>query len=43
MFVLLGSNGQITSQLAAMLLAASLPVRVIGRTAETLAPLARRC
>ncbi|HLL12974.1 MAG TPA: NAD(P)H-binding protein [Rubrivivax sp.] len=39
MFVLLGSNGQITSQLAALLLAGHHPVRVIGRTPGALAPL----
>jgi uncharacterized protein YbjT (DUF2867 family) len=41
MYVLLGSNGQITSQLAALLLAAGHPLRVVGRSADTLAPLAR--
>ena len=40
MFVLLGSNGQITSQLARRLLAGSHRVRVVGRQAGTLAPLA---
>src|SRR5687767_12492556 len=41
MFVLLGSNGQITSKLARLLLAAGHPVRVVGRHADGLAPLAR--
>ena len=40
MFVLLGSNGQITSRLARLLLAAGRPVRVVGRHADALAPLA---
>jgi uncharacterized protein YbjT (DUF2867 family) len=40
MFVLLGSNGQITSQLARLLLASGHPVRVVGRNASALAPLA---
>jgi len=40
MFVLLGSNGQITSQLARLLLASGRPVRVVGRNANALAPLA---
>lgn len=40
MYVLLGSNGQITSQLARRLLAAGHPVRVVGRSATSLAPLA---
>jgi uncharacterized protein YbjT (DUF2867 family) len=39
MFVLLGSNGQITSQLARRLLAGGHPVRVIGRSATALASL----
>lgn len=39
MFVLLGSNGQITSQLARRLLAAGHPIRVVGRHAGALAPL----
>ena len=39
MFVLLGSGGQITSQLARLLLAAGHPVRVVGRNAGALAPL----
>lgn len=39
MFVLLGSNGQITSQLARLLLKAKYPVRVVGRNAEALASL----
>jgi len=41
MFVLLGSNGQITSKLARLLLAGGHPVRVVGRSAQALAPLAR--
>ncbi|HYE40895.1 MAG TPA: NAD(P)H-binding protein [Ramlibacter sp.] len=41
MFVLLGSNGQITSQLAHRLLAEGRPVRVIGRNAQALAELQR--
>ena len=41
MYVLLGSNGQITSKLAALLLAAGHPVRVVGRSADSLAPLAK--
>lgn len=40
MFVLLGSNGQITSRLARLLLSAGRPVRVVGRNADALAPLA---
>ena len=40
MYVLLGANGQITSQLAALLRAGGHPVRVIGRSAATMAPLA---
>jgi uncharacterized protein YbjT (DUF2867 family) len=40
MFVLLGSSGQITSQLARLLLAAGHRVRVAGRNARALAPLA---
>jgi uncharacterized protein YbjT (DUF2867 family) len=39
MFVLLGANGQITSKLARRLLAAGHPVRVVGRSAASLAPL----
>ena len=39
MFVLLGSNGQITSQLARLLLAGGHPVRVVGRNASALATL----
>jgi len=39
MFVLLGSSGQITSQVARLLLAAGHPVRVVGRNADALAPL----
>lgn len=39
MYVLLGSNGQITSQLARLLLAGGHPVRVVGRNAGALAPL----
>lgn len=41
MFVLLGSNGQITSQLARRLLAQRHPVRVVGRNAQALADLQR--
>jgi len=41
MFVLLGSNGQITSQLARLVLAARHRVRVLGRGASHLAPLAQ--
>ena len=41
MFVLLGSNGQITSQLARLLLTAGHPVRVVGRNTRALAPLSR--
>ena len=41
MYVLLGSNGQITSQLTALLRAAGHPVRVVGRSADALAPLAK--
>lgn len=40
MFVLLGSNGQITSQLARLLLRSGQRVRVVGRHAPSLAPLA---
>jgi len=40
MFVLLGSNGQITSQLARLLLRSGQRVRVAGRNAQSLAPLA---
>ena len=39
MYVLLGSNGNITSQAAALLLAAGAPVRVVGRSAKSLAKL----
>lgn len=39
MFVLLGSSGQITSQLARLLLADGHPVRVVGRNASGLAAL----
>jgi uncharacterized protein YbjT (DUF2867 family) len=39
MFVLLGSNGQITSQLARLLLAGGHAVRVVGRNAGALAAL----
>lgn len=39
MFVLLGSNGQITSQLARLLLAGGHPVRVVGRNAASLSAL----
>lgn len=41
MYVLLGSNGQITAQLARRLLGAGHPVRVLGRQASALAPLAQ--
>lgn len=41
MYVLLGSNGQITSKLARLLLAAGHPVRAVGRNRNALAPLAR--
>lgn len=41
MFVLLGSNGQIASKIAGLLLAAGHPVRVVGRNASALALLAR--
>lgn len=41
MFVLLGSNGRITSRLSRLLLAAGHPVRVVGRHADTLAALTR--
>ena len=41
MYTLLGSNGQITSQLARLLLAAGHPVRVVGRNRQALVPLAR--
>lgn len=40
MFVLLGSSGQITTQLARLLLAGGHRVRVVGRSAGALAPLA---
>jgi uncharacterized protein YbjT (DUF2867 family) len=40
MYVLLGSNGQITSQLARKLLSGGHAVRVVGRNARTLEPLA---
>ena len=40
MYVLLGSNGQITSQLARALLSAGHAVRVVGRNARSLEPLA---
>lgn len=40
MYVLLGANGQITSQLASLLLAGGHPIRVAGRSAATMAPLA---
>lgn len=40
MYVLLGSHGQITSRLARLLRAAGHPVRVVGRDAHALAPLA---
>lgn len=39
MYVLLGSNGNITSKAARLLLAQGKPVRVIGRSAQNLAPL----
>ncbi len=39
MYVLLGSNGQITSQLAHRLLAAGQPIRVVGRNPHALASL----
>lgn len=39
MFVLLGSNGQVTSRLARLLLASGHRVRVVGRQAASLAPL----
>lgn len=41
MFVLLGSHGQISSQLARRLLAAGHRVRIVGRNAAALAPLAK--
>lgn len=41
MLVLLGSNGQITSRLATLLLAGGHAVRVVGRNAAALAPLAQ--
>jgi len=41
MYVLLGSNGQITSQIARLLLTMGHRVRVVGRQADTLAPLAK--
>lgn len=41
MYVLLGSNGQITSKLARRLLAAGHPVRVVGRNRNALAELER--
>lgn len=41
MIVLLGSNGQVTSQLARLLLASGHRVRVVGRSAASLEPLAR--
>lgn len=41
MYVLLGANGQITSQLARHLLGGGHRVRVLGRHADRLAPLAR--
>lgn len=41
MIVLLGSNGQVTSQLARLLLAAGHRIRVVGRSAASLEPLAR--
>lgn len=39
MYVLLGSNGNITSKLATLLLAQGAAVRVVGRNAESLGPL----
>ena len=39
MYVLLGSNGNITSQAASLLLAEGAPVRVVGRNAKSLAKL----
>lgn len=41
MIVLLGSNGQVTSQLARLLLASGHRIRVAGRSAASLEPLAR--
>ncbi len=41
MYVLLGSHGQITSRLAALLLAAKQPVRIVGRDRAALAALER--
>ncbi len=41
MLILLGSSGQITSQLALQLLGAGHAVRIVGRNASALAPLAR--
>jgi uncharacterized protein YbjT (DUF2867 family) len=41
MYVLLGSNGQITSKLARLLLAGGHRVRVVGRSASALASLAK--
>ncbi|HEY0821008.1 MAG TPA: NAD(P)H-binding protein [Rhizobacter sp.] len=41
MYVLLGSNGQVSAQIARRLRANGHPVRVIGRSAASLAPLAR--
>ena len=40
MFTLLGSHGQVTSRLARLLLGAGHPVRIVGRNAAALAPLA---
>lgn len=42
MYVLLGSNGNITSKAAALLLDQHLPVRVVGRSARSLATLEAR-
>lgn len=42
MYVLLGANGNITSQAARLLLDRGEPVRVVGRSAASLAPLQRR-
>ena len=42
MHVLLGSNGNITSKAAAVLLDQHLPVRVVGRSVKSLATLEAR-
>ncbi len=39
MYVLLGSNGNITSKIASLLLAQGAPIRVVGRTAKSLSTL----